>query len=112
MEINVLKFRLYFYVFRLEKCVLILTFIIIMLYHFLLKRKLIGEFNITKIPESHTRNVKSAIPLNFFSALQVKRMTQKPFEIQVYITHHCLYQSLPHDGTFIFDALTKKEHPL
>lgn len=85
-----------------------------MLYHFLLKCKLIGHagLNVTNIPETHTRNVKSAIPLNFFSALQVKRMTQQPFEIQVCITHHCLYQSLPHDGTFIFDDLTKKEHPL
>lgn len=43
MEMNVLNVRLYFYVFRLGKCVLILTFMITMLYHFFLKFKLIGQ---------------------------------------------------------------------
>lgn len=68
------------------------------------------DFNVTNISGTRTINVKSTIPLNFFAALQAKRITQQPFDIQVFITHHGLYQSLPHYGTFIVDALTTKEH--
>lgn len=68
------------------------------------------DFNVTNISGTRTINVKSIIPLNFFAALQAKRITQQPFDIQVFVTHHGLYQSLPHYGTFIVDALTTKEH--
>lgn len=68
------------------------------------------DFNVTNISGTRTINVKSTIPLNFFAALQAKRITQQPFDIQVFITHHGLYQSLPYYGTFIVDTLTTKEH--
>lgn len=58
-----------------------------------------SDFNVTNISGTRTINVISTIPLNFFSALQAKRI--------IFITHyHGLYQSLPHHGTFNVDALT------
>lgn len=63
-----------------------------------------SDFHVTNISGTRTINVIiiSTIPLKFFSALQAKRI--------IFITHHGLYQSLPHYGTFNVDALTTKKH--
>lgn len=58
-------------------------------------------FNVTNISGTRTINVKSKVSLDFFSALKAKRITEKPYEVHILVSHHNVYKSLPHHGTFI-----------
>lgn len=42
------------------------------------------DFNVTNISGTRTIHVKSTFPLNFFAALEAKKITQQPFDIQVF----------------------------
>lgn len=63
-------------------------------------------FNVTNISGTRTINVKSKV----FSALKAKRITEQTYDVHILVSHHNVYQSLPHNGTYIVDTLTPKEH--
>lgn len=67
-------------------------------------------FNVTNISGTRTINVKSKVSLDFFSAHKAKRITEQPYDVLILISHHNVYQSLPHRGTYIVDSLNPKEH--
>lgn len=67
-------------------------------------------FNVTNISGTRTINVKSKVSSDFFSVLKAKRITEQPYDVHILVSHHNVYQSLPHHGTYIVDTLTPKEH--
>lgn len=67
-------------------------------------------FNVTNISGTRTINVKSKVSLDFFSVLKAKRITEQPYDVHILVSHHNVYQSLTHHGTYIVDTLTPKEH--
>ena len=69
-------------------------------------------FSVTNIKGTRTINVKTEIKLDVFTAYKAKRITQQPFDAHILVSHHGLYQPLPHFGTFIIDAMNMKQHSL
>lgn len=69
-----------------------------------------SDFTVTNIKGTRAIIVKSKINLDFCTAYKAKRITQQPFDVHILISHHGLYQPLPHFGTFIVNAMNLKEH--
>ena len=69
-------------------------------------------FSVNNIKGTRTINVKTEIKLDVFTAYKAKRITQQPFDAHILVSHHGLYQPLPHFGTFIIDAMNMKQHSL
>lgn len=67
-------------------------------------------FNVINISGTRTINVKSKVSLNIFSALKAKRTTEQPYDVHILVSHHNVYQSLPHHGSYIVDTLNPNEH--
>lgn len=69
-----------------------------------------SDFSVTNIKGTRAINVKSQIKLDLYTAYKAKRITEQPFDVHILISHHGLYQPLPHFGTFIVDSMNFKEH--
>lgn len=67
-----------------------------------------SDFSVTNRKGTRAINVKSHIKLDLYTAYKSKRITEQPFDVHILISHHGLYQPLPHFGTFIVDSIKFK----
>ena len=68
------------------------------------------DFTVTNISGTRTINVKTKVSMSYFSALQAKRITEKPYDVHILIKHHDVYKALPHYSTYVIETLNCKEH--